>query len=109
MSRDQRAHDNWALLFAQEMSLASRAPLVVIFCLAPRFLEATARHYLFMLKGLQEVERDLAKYNISFFLVPGSPGKKFLLLSNTMTFLFWSRISTPCVLNKSGKRKSAKK
>jgi deoxyribodipyrimidine photo-lyase len=76
MSRDQRVQDNWALLFAQEMSLASHVPLVVIFCLVPRFLEATARQYLFMLKGLQEVEKDLATQNIPFFLLTGSPEKK---------------------------------
>ena len=76
MSRDQRADDNWALLFAQEMSLASHVPLVVIFCLVPRFLEATARQYLFMLKGLQEVEKDLATQNIPFFLLTGSPEKE---------------------------------
>jgi deoxyribodipyrimidine photo-lyase len=76
MSRDQRAHDNWALLFAQKMSLASHAPLVVIFCLVPRFLEATARQYLFMLKGLQEVEKDLATKNVPFFLLTGSPEEK---------------------------------
>jgi len=76
MSRDQRAHDNWALLWAQEKSLASHVPLVVIFCLVPRFLEATARQYLFMLKGLQEVERDLVKHTIPFFLLTGSPEKE---------------------------------
>jgi Deoxyribodipyrimidine photo-lyase type II (EC 4.1.99.3) len=75
MSRDQRADDNWALLFAQKMSLASHVPLVVIFCLVPHFLEATARQYLFMLKGLQEVETALATHNILFFLLTGSPEK----------------------------------
>ncbi|WAC08803.1 MAG: deoxyribodipyrimidine photo-lyase [Thermodesulfobacteriota bacterium] len=76
MSRDQRAHDNWTLLFAQKISLASHAPLVVVFCLVPRFLDATARQYLFMLKGLQEVENDLATKNVPFFLLPGSPEKE---------------------------------
>ena len=76
MSRDQRVDDNWALVFAQEMSLASRVPLVVIFCLVPRFLEATARQYLFMLKGLQEVEKNLATRNVPFFLLTGSPEKE---------------------------------
>ncbi len=55
MSRDQRINDNWALLFAQELALENKKPLVVVFSLVPEFLSATIRHYGFMLKGLQEV------------------------------------------------------
>ncbi len=73
MSRDQRAKDNWALLFAQELALKHKAPLAVVFCLVPAFLGATNRPYRFMLKGLQEVEQSLGKKNIPFFLLPGSP------------------------------------
>ena len=35
MSRDQRAEDNWALLFAQKVALELRQPFAVVFCLAP--------------------------------------------------------------------------
>jgi len=73
MSRDQRAHDNWALLFAQELALKNNKPLAVIFNLIPNFLEATIRQYGFMLKGLQEVESELYRYNIPFFLTSGKP------------------------------------
>ena len=73
MSRDQRTEDNWALLWAQDFSLKQRAPLVVIFCLVPEFLNATQRQYSFMLKGLQEVENNLAGKNIPFYLLTGSP------------------------------------
>jgi deoxyribodipyrimidine photo-lyase len=73
MSRDQRAKDNWALLFAQELALKQKAPLAVVFCLVPAFLGATTRQYRFMLKGLQEVEQSLGKKNIPFFLLTGSP------------------------------------
>ena len=73
MSRDQRAHDNWALLFAQEMALAQKTPLAVAFCLVPQFLEATIRQYGFMLQGLQETEKSLGAKNIPFFLLIGSP------------------------------------
>ena len=61
MSRDQRTNDNWALLFAQELAIKQKTPLAVIFCLVPRFLNATIRQYGFMIKGLQEVERNLRK------------------------------------------------
>ena len=68
MSRDQRVHDNWALLFAQQLAIEKKKSLVVVFNLVPDFLEATIRQYGFMLKGLQEVEKELSKYNIPFFL-----------------------------------------
>jgi len=73
MSRDQRAKDNWALLFAQELALEQKAPLAVVFCLVPEFLGATTRQYHFMLRGLEEVEQNLGKKNIPFFLLAGSP------------------------------------
>lgn len=73
MSRDQRVADNWALIFAQSLALRRELPVLVVFALAPRFLEATRRQYRFMLAGLQEVERALADLNIPFRLIPGSP------------------------------------
>ncbi len=73
MSRDQRVHDNWALLFSQELALQQRVPLVVVFCLVPSFLFATMRHYHFMLKGLQEVEHSLARKAIPLILLAGLP------------------------------------
>ena len=73
MSRDQRASDNWALLWAQELALKNSEPLVVIFCLVPEFLNATERQYRFMLKGLREVENTLVEKNISFHLLTGLP------------------------------------
>ena len=41
MSRDQRVEDNWALLHAQQLALSRKAPLFVVFCLVPAFLNAT--------------------------------------------------------------------
>jgi deoxyribodipyrimidine photo-lyase len=73
MSRDQRVHDNWALIFAQKLAIEKKIPLVVVFNLVPDFLEATIRQYGFMLKGLKEVESELGRYNIPFFLLQGSP------------------------------------
>jgi deoxyribodipyrimidine photo-lyase len=42
MSRDQRADDNWALLFAQELAIKYNQPLTVVFCLVEDFLGATS-------------------------------------------------------------------
>lgn len=73
MSRDQRVHDNWALLFAQMKALEKKRPLAVVFNLVPKFLEATIRQYGFMLKGLQQVETELKKFNIAFYITRGNP------------------------------------
>lgn len=73
MSRDQRVHDNWALLFAQHFAIEKKRPLAVVFNLVPDFLEAAIRQYGFMFKGLKQVETELRKYNIPFFLLSGKP------------------------------------
>ena len=73
MSRDQRVEDNWALLYAQELALQMKAPLAVVFCLVPRFLNATLRQFGFMLKGLEQVEKSLKDLKIPFFLLKGWP------------------------------------
>ena len=82
MSRDQRVHDNWALIFSQKLAIEKQKPLVVIFNLVPNFLEATIRQYGFMLKGLQQVEQELKKYNIPFFLTLGNPENEIPSLLN---------------------------
>lgn len=73
MRRDQRARDNWALLYAQDLAVALGRPLAVAFCLAPGFLGAARRQYVFMLGGLRGVARDLAGLDIPFLLVEGDP------------------------------------
>jgi deoxyribodipyrimidine photo-lyase len=73
MSRDQRAKDNWALLYAQELARERKSPLAVMFCLVPDFLGASIRQYGFMLKGLEELKKILAGKNIAFLLLPGDP------------------------------------
>ena len=73
MQRDQRAFDNWALIFARQLALENDVPLFVVFNLVPDFLEATIRQYGFMLNGLKETEAILAENNIPFHLVEGDP------------------------------------
>ncbi|MGC9515861.1 deoxyribodipyrimidine photo-lyase [Methanocrinis sp.] len=75
MSRDQRAEENWALAFAQELASKRGSPLAVIFSLTENFLGATARQYGFMLRGLEEVEEALAEKKIPFALLRGDPGE----------------------------------
>ena len=45
MSRDQRASDNWALIYAQKVALQKKVSLLVVFCLVPEFLGAAMRQY----------------------------------------------------------------
>jgi len=76
MSRDQRAQDNWALLYSQHLAQERQVPLLVVFCLVPQFLEAAWRHYAFMLEGLGQVAQELADHRIPFHLLRGEPGKE---------------------------------
>ncbi|NXB86167.1 PHR lyase, partial [Vidua chalybeata] len=63
--------DNWAFLYAQRLALKQELPLHVCFCLVPKFLDATIRHYRFMLRGLQEVAEECAELHIPFHLLLG--------------------------------------
>ncbi len=85
MSRDQRSHDNWALLYAQELAIKSKSPLIVLFCLVPDFLEATLRQYSFMFEGLKQLKTKLESKNIEFKLLTGKPDKEipnFIIKNN---------------------------
>ncbi|MBN1948989.1 MAG: deoxyribodipyrimidine photo-lyase [Candidatus Cloacimonetes bacterium] len=73
MSRDQRAEDNWALLYAQEQAIARRLPLAVCFLLVPEFLEAQPTHFHFLRQGLLGTADNLRQYRIPFFLIEGRP------------------------------------
>ena len=75
MSREQRVNDNWGLIFAAKLAKEKGMRLMVVFCLADKFLGATLRHYDFMLKGLKQVEAGLRKKNIPFVLLTGDPVK----------------------------------
>lgn len=75
MSRDQRVQDNWALIYAQELALEQKKPLVALFCLVSGFLGAAMRQYAFMLRGLEEVESDLRALKIPFYVETGLSGE----------------------------------
>lgn len=71
MSRDQRAHDNWAAIYASNLAERQQVPLVVVFSLVPKYVDATIRQFGFLLDGLKEVESDLRKKRIPFHLLLG--------------------------------------
>ena len=76
MSRNQRIEDNWSLLYAQALGLKNSLPLHVVFCLAEKFLDATFRHYKFMIEGLKEVQTECVNLNINFHLLRGQAGEQ---------------------------------
>ncbi len=84
MSRDQRVEDNWALIYAQTIALERKKPLIVVFCLAKKFLNATKRHYAFLLEGLREVDEGLEEKNIGFKLLRGDPAREILAFVHTV-------------------------
>ncbi|XP_059613917.1 deoxyribodipyrimidine photo-lyase [Phlebotomus argentipes] len=71
MSRDGRVQDNWAMLFAQKLAIKNQAPLHVVFCLLPKFLDATLRHFKFLLEGLKEVSAECTELDIQFHVLKG--------------------------------------
>ncbi len=80
MSRDQRADDNWALLYSQERAIDMKVPLIVCFNITPSFLDSPYRAYDFMLKGMEETEKKLLAKRIPFFLLEGEPEQNISIL-----------------------------
>ena len=58
--------------------MIEKLPLHVCFCLAPEYLDTSLLYYDFLLKGLQEVEKDLQKLNINFHLFFGNPATELV-------------------------------
>jgi len=73
MHREHRAHDNWALLHAIGEAKAAGAPLAVVWCLSPRFLDAAYRQFHFLLRGMRGTAETLREHGIPFFLLQGDP------------------------------------
>lgn len=73
MQQSQRTNYNYALEFAIERANLIRKPLLVVFGLTADYPEANERHYKFMLEGLVDVNRNLAKRNIGFEVLKGCP------------------------------------
>lgn len=76
MSRDQRVHDNHALLAAQKHALALDIPLAVVFCLQAKTGYRTREQYEWMISGLYDVEATLAKHNIPLITLLGDPAAR---------------------------------
>lgn len=71
MFRDQRIDDNWALIWAQRYALRNKCPLYVTFFLMSHYSVAGTRQYDFMLRGLQQLEKQCRNLGIQFHLELG--------------------------------------
>jgi len=91
MQAAQRVRDNHALTFAIRRANERRLPVVACFGLTDGFPEANLRHYLFMLQGLQEVERELTFRGIRFVLLRRSPAQAALALAPAAALLVTDR------------------
>ncbi|HEX2560949.1 deoxyribodipyrimidine photo-lyase [Phenylobacterium sp.] len=81
MQQSQRAVFNPALEIAVEEANARDLPVLVGFGLTARYPEANARHYAFLLQGLQDVASRLAERGIGFVVRLGEPPDVALELS----------------------------
>ncbi|MGZ8996325.1 MAG: deoxyribodipyrimidine photo-lyase, partial [Rhodospirillales bacterium] len=81
MQQSQRASFNPALELAVGIGNDRKLPVVVGFGLMDDYPEANARHYTFMLQGLQEVASTLATRGIAFVIRRGAPEAVALALA----------------------------
>jgi deoxyribodipyrimidine photolyase len=73
MQQSQRAVFNPALEYAIQRANEAKLPLLVGFGLMDGYPEANIRHYRFMLEGLQETQRTLARRRIPLVVQHGNP------------------------------------
>ncbi len=73
MQQSARAEHNPALEYAVQRANAAKLPLLVGFGLMDDYPGANVRHYRFLLEGLQDTARALARRKIPFIVQRGSP------------------------------------
>lgn len=79
MNRDCRLHDNWAYIYARELGLQMKRPVIVAYNLAPGFLGGGYRQHVFKVGGLEEVAEVGATVETPFFLVKEKGMHSFLV------------------------------
>jgi deoxyribodipyrimidine photo-lyase len=89
MSRDQRVHDNHALVATLKHCAALKIKPIVLFNLYPSFKNRAFQHYEWMIEGLKEIERDLNGINIEFILNQKSQETINLLQSLKPTAIYF--------------------
>ncbi|AHC15834.1 deoxyribodipyrimidine photo-lyase [Salinispira pacifica] len=77
MQSAQRFEDNMALNYAAAEAERNNLPFHIIFCLDTSYPDASARHFWFMIQGLQEIAAECRKTSVNFSVLPGSPPEVF--------------------------------
>ncbi|WMT57020.1 deoxyribodipyrimidine photo-lyase [Truepera radiovictrix] len=91
MQQSQRARFNHALEHAAMWANDLNKPLLVAFGLMDDYPEANARHYAFLLEGLQDVAEALAERRIAFVVQRGRPDEVALRLAQDAALLVCDR------------------
>ena len=91
MQQSQRGSFNPALEYAIRQANALDQPTVVAFGLMDDYPEANARHYAFLLQGLQHVERELTERGIRFVVQRGQPPDVALRLGREASVIVCDR------------------
>lgn len=91
MQQAQRTRHNPALEFAVRQANDLGLPLVVVFCLINDYPQASARHYRFMLEGLVDVDRHLARRGIRFDVLAGQAAETLGALDDHVALLVTDR------------------
>ncbi len=81
MQSSQRAEYNYALEFAIQQANELNLPLLVGFGIMDDYPDANLRHYTFMLQGLQDTQKTLAKRGIKMVVQHGNPADVAIKLS----------------------------
>lgn len=81
MQSSQRGEDNHALEFAVERANELNLPLLVGFGMMDDYPDANLRHYTFMLQGLQDAQKTLARRGIKMVVQHGNPADIAIKLS----------------------------
>jgi len=76
MNREIRTKNNWSLLLAQEIAEQNKQSLIVVYNLVPGFLGGGNRQLTFKIGGLKEVEENLNKKDIPFFVITDKDGSE---------------------------------
>jgi len=75
MQSSVRAHYNHALEYAIDLANRQNKPLVVCFGLTEKYPGANLRHYKFLIEGLIDAQKSLAKRGVNLIVRIGSPPK----------------------------------
>ena len=91
MQASQRARGNHALAHAIDLANEANLPVVACFGLTDDYPEANARHYAFLLEGISETARDLARQGVRLVARRGRPPEVAAALARRAAFVVADR------------------